>query len=192
MIKKTVSYKDYNNKPVTQDLYFHLKMDTITDNLGLSDRLEALGVMFEGEQRELKTEEKQEILNVVKLFINLSYGVKSADGSKFQQRQEHLDDFRDSAAYDAFLWALFQDPAGAMSFMNDVMPQDLIEQARQQQGPKVPQDRLPKATASSEPQVSDSQEVDLDVEDDDSIEVLEARLAAAKAAAVSAVRSDQA
>lgn len=163
MIKKTVSYQDYNNKPVSEDLWFHLKMDTITDNLHLGDRLEALQELFEGEQRELTTAEKQEILDVVKLFINLSYGVRVENGAKFRQRPELVDDFRDSAAYDAFLWALFQDPKGAMSFLTDVMPQDLVEKARQAEeanGPKRPQDRQQKQAAGSNvPTVSASKTV---------------------------------
>lgn len=160
MIKKTVSYKDYNNKPVTEDLWFHLKVDTLTDNLALSDRLEALQELFEGEKRELTTAEKQEILDVVKVFINLSYGVRVENGAKFRQRPELVDDFRDSAAYDAFLWALFQDPKGAMSFLTDVMPADLVEQAKKaeeaQGGVKRPQDFQRKQPANSQPTVSGS------------------------------------
>jgi len=180
MIKKTVNYKDFDSKPHSQDLYFHLKVDTITDNLHLGDRLEALQDMVSGAERELLTSEKQEILDVVKMFINLSYGKRvTVDGeAKFRQRPEILEDFRDSAAYDAFLWALFQDPEGAMSFLNDVMPPNLIEEARKAEaanGPKQPQDFQSKQVSA--PTVSESKSVvDVTPEDEETPEQKRERL----------------
>lgn len=165
MIKKTVQYKDYENKPHSQDLYFHLKVDTLTDNMHLTDRVAAMQELFEGDERELTTPEKQEILDVVKLFINLSYGKRvNVDGeAKFRQRPEILEDFRDSGAYDAFLWELFQNPESAMNFLNEVMPSQLVEAAQQAEVSyiKAPQDYQKKQTSPA-PVVSVGEEVVLD------------------------------
>lgn len=173
MIKKSISYTDYNSKSVAEDVYFHLSIDTITNNLGLADDLQSLQEMIigDGNERELTTPEKQQVLDMVKRFIELSYGVRSEDGSRFRpgtRYPELWDDFRDSAGYDAFLWALFQDPKSAMVFMNDVMPKEAIEQARAMQETeerKAPQDRLPKQEKVKEPAVSDSETVEGIVEE---------------------------
>lgn len=185
MIKKTVQYKDYNGDPHTDDLYFHLTVNQITDNLDLSDQLEAAQEMLAGEKRELVTAEKQQMLNLVKRFIRLSYGVRSEDGAKFRDGvrfPELWDDFVDSAAYDAFLWALFLHPEQAVSFMNDIMPAEAIAKAKEEIAKrKQPQDRRPKATAAvdvlaQEPKVSESEQIDLVVEDEETPEEKRARL----------------
>lgn len=152
MIKQTIQFKDFNDQPVTEDLHFHLSVDTITDNLDLVDEFESLQEMVSGEPRELVTSEKQRILDLVKRIIRLSFGKRSEDGKRFQAGVRYPEiwaDFQDSGALDEFLWQLFQQPEKAMTFMGDVMPKDMVERARAQaetDGPKQPQDRLSKQT----------------------------------------------
>jgi DNA-directed RNA polymerase subunit F len=130
MLKQTVSYIDYNNEPVTETLYFNISKAELADNLHLQKRFEELESMFRGERRNLTPDEVREILDLVKLFIQLSYGVRSEDGKQFRKRGV-FEDFQDSAAYDEFLFSLFSDPEKAVAFLLGVLPNDLREAAEE-------------------------------------------------------------
>lgn len=144
MIKKTVTYVTYTGESRTRDLYFHLTKAKLMDHLYLKDRFESATKMLQGEKRDLKDEETYELLQLIKLIINLSYGERSEDGEYFRQTEEIQRNFLDSPAYDAMLWQLFENPAQAVSFLGEVMPADLMEEAQKQMEPKAPQDRLQK------------------------------------------------
>lgn len=204
MIKKTITYTDYNDDSVTETFHFHLSKDKLLDNLDLQDEFDALEEMLAGEKRELKREETKRILALVKELIKLSYGVRSEDGKKFRQGDDLYRDFADSAAYDAILFSLFENPEKALEFMAGIMPKDLMEKAREQalaEGRRVtPQDHKQKQVTQKAPETTQE---NVEFSDDDilaedpveaaqasttvgetaeSIEELEARLAAAKAA----------
>ena len=181
MIKKTVTYRDFNDREVTEDLYFHAPTNVLLDNLDLEDEFEALGHRLTGDKRELTLKEKRDILGLVKRLISISYGKRSEDGTKFYQGPEVLREFQASAAYDAFLWAIFTNQQGALEFMTGIFPQDLAERAAQVQAanqPRQPQDRLPKQQASKEPTVSGNEQVEFsgDVAETESAEEKRKRL----------------
>ena len=209
MIKKTISYQDYNGKATTEELYFHAPKHVLFDHLDLKEKFERVSESLEGDgtEREMTRDEVNDVLQLVKKLIRISYGVRTDGGRKFRQSEEIWAEFESSAAYDAFLWAMFQNPNDAFAFMRGIMPDDLVEQAQAQahldaSGPKRPQDRQQKTVAAvaAVPTVSDNETVDFDedtqleevvdaeaaipaeVTGGESIEELEARLAAARAA----------
>ena len=88
MLKQVVTYTDFNDQPQTKELYFHISKARILDNLVLIEEFQNLANSLSGPERELSTEEKQNIIRLVKSFMKLSYGVRSADGQSFRQRDE--------------------------------------------------------------------------------------------------------
>lgn len=131
MIKQTITYTDFNDNEQTEDLYFHLSKTDLADNIDLRDELEALPKMLEGEPRELTIPETKRIIEMVKRFMRISYGVRSEDGTRFKKNDEIWEDFTWTAAYDAFLYSLFVNPEKATEFLMGILPADLRSQAEE-------------------------------------------------------------
>ena len=165
MIKKTITYTDFNDESVTEDFYFHIKKSTLLDNLDLKDTLQDLQdrLTQEGRTEENLTEEEVRLLlGVVKRLMELSYGERSEDGKRHRQSPEIWADFKDSAAYDAILFQLFQEKGQAMDFLAGVMPKELLEQAEKELAErKIPMDHQPKhVTEKSSVETVESPEED--------------------------------
>lgn len=131
MLKQTITYEDFDGNQCQETLYFNITKTELVNNLDLMEQFEALSTIFQGGSRDLEMEEIQQILNLVKRVINLSYGVKSEDGKRFMKKGL-LDEFLDSAVYDAFLFSLFENVDKASQFLLGVFPKELIEAAKTQ------------------------------------------------------------
>lgn len=132
MLKQTINYEDFDGNPSVDTLYFNLSKTELTENLELSKQFEYLNELFQGEERQLSVDEVQKVLNLVKEVMRLSYGVKSPDGKRFQKGGDIWAEFTETAAYDAFLYSLFEDPNKANNFLLGVFPKDLVEEAKMQ------------------------------------------------------------
>lgn len=132
MLKQTVHYKDFNDNDAVDNLYFNLTKAEVADNFDLADRFQGLKDMMDTEPRDLTRDEIRALLDLVKEVMRLSYGVKSDDGKRFSKKPEVWEAFIESAAYDAFLMSLFEQPEKANAFLIGVFPPDLIEQAKVQ------------------------------------------------------------
>lgn len=130
MLKQTVQYINFNDEPDSEVLYFNLTKIELSEEVGLQDRLESLKDKLVGEPRELTNDEKTEILDLVKTFVRISYGVKSADGKKHTKSDELWKEFTSTAVYAAFLWSLFSEGGGqkAVDFMLSILPADVANE----------------------------------------------------------------
>ena len=192
MIKQTVSFTDYNGDPQIEDIYFHATKAQLLDAMDIKPQLEALQRRLEGddgEVRELKDEETMEILQLIKRLVKMSYGVRSKDGKNFYKGDDLFREFESSAAYDAMLFALFENPEKAFAFMSGIMPKDLLEQAEAQKtldGPParpVPQDRLQKQVQEKTPETkTETVEFTEDVTEESKADRLRRELAELEAA----------
>lgn len=130
MLKQSVSYVDFDDNECVETLYFNLTKTELTDNLDMKDELEKIQQDFTGEpKRNLEDHEIRRILDLVKTFMRLSYGIRSEDGKRFIKTPEIWTEFTQTAAYDAFLFSLFENPANALAFMTGILPKDLRARA---------------------------------------------------------------
>lgn len=130
MLKQTVSYEDFDENKVTETLYFNLTKTELADHLDLEDELKEIQQDFTGRgDRSLEKHEIRRVLELVKTFMRLSYGVRSDDGKRFMKSPERWQEFTETGAYDAFLFSLFQDPEKAFAFMIGILPKDAREAA---------------------------------------------------------------
>jgi hypothetical protein len=129
MLKQTVTYKDFNDQEQTEVLYFNISKPEMVDFLPMLPRLVAMQQIIEGPDRELTNTEIKEMLDIIRTFIAASYGVRSEDGKYFRKSPELFADFKDSGAYDAFLFSLFEDVQKGNKFLQEIMPKDLAEEA---------------------------------------------------------------
>lgn len=126
MLKQTVNYTDFDDNECSEVLYFNLTKTELTENMNLKDELEKIQEDFTGDKaRQLEEHEIRRILDLVKTFMRLSYGIRSADGKRFVKTPDIWEEFTQTAAYDAFLFGLFETPSKALEFMTGILPKDL-------------------------------------------------------------------
>lgn len=129
MLKQTVNYTDFDDMPCEETLYFNISRSEITSSREFREELEnviktfdGVSKAFEGEKRDLTPDEILTMMDVIKVFIKLSYGHRSADGKKFSKSPEIWKDFMDTAAYDEFLMSIFQNPEKMYAFIFGIVP----------------------------------------------------------------------
>lgn len=127
MIKKTITFKDFNDNERTEDFYFNLtEAELIEMNLSVSGGLDQLV------ERITSAQDGKEIIKVFKEIILASYGVKSLDGRKFEKSDNIRKDFESTNAYSQIFTELATDDAKAAAFIKGVVSNDLrkkIEEA---------------------------------------------------------------
>lgn len=159
MYKKTVTYEElFSGRTVTRDFYFHTTQIRMARNLDIKDDLEAFEAKIAGEERDLTTAEKLEMLSLIERLVKITYGVRG-EGEKFIQSDEVYEELVDTPAYDAIILSIFETDASAMEFMTQVMPKSVRDEiaktmpkedqekagvAIPPQRPRVPLDRLQK------------------------------------------------
>lgn len=130
MLKKTITYEDYDGNTRTEDLYFFISKSELTEMElstpgGLTKKLESI----------TKSQNGSEIMKVFKDIILKAYGEKADDGRGFIKKRNGVllaEEFEQTAAYDALFTELLLDPDKAAAFINGIMPKDLIEAANKQ------------------------------------------------------------
>jgi hypothetical protein len=131
MLKQTITYQNFDNEEVEETLYFNIsKSVTIEKAEEVIARWTEVQNMLEGQQRDLEISEVKKLVNIVKYMMELSYGVRSDDGRYFEQSPELWAQFTQSAAFDHFLFSLFQDVTKCTTFVVGVFPKELQEEAR--------------------------------------------------------------
>ena len=128
MLKKTITFKDYNGVERTEDFYFNLTKAELTEM-----QYSAKGGLEEVISRIVKTQDTPQIIALFKDIIGRAYGQKSIDGRKFIKSQEILDDFTQTEAYSILFMELATDAEKAVDFVNGIMPADIAEEASKKQ-----------------------------------------------------------
>ena len=123
MIKKTITYSDFNGNERTEDFYFNLTKAEIT-KMELSTK----GGLAEMIQRIVAAQDTPAIIEVFEDLIKRSYGVKTADGRGFVKKASDLEEFISTEAYSQLFMELATDADAAAKFVNGVVPADMAKQ----------------------------------------------------------------
>jgi hypothetical protein len=118
MLKKTVTFEDYNGVSRTEDFFFNL---TNAELAQLSMSKNGLDAYIE---RISKTRDQAELSNLFKKVLDMSYGIKSDDGRRFMKSPEILADFQQTEAYSIIYMELAQDADAALKFFQGIIPAD--------------------------------------------------------------------
>ena len=123
MLKKTITYQNFDGKQVTETLYFNLTKAELVEwemltNEGLTDYF----IRISG------SNDKPTLIRAFKELLLKTYGEKSDDGRHFMKSDEIRAKFENSAAYDSFFMEFFTDESAAVAFIRGVMPEDLINE----------------------------------------------------------------
>ena len=128
MFKYTAKYTDWNGVEKERDLYFNLTKSELTI-LELSFPGGMYGIL----QNIVRAKDNVEIVKMLDLLIEKSFGIKSPDGETFSKGPEIYRAFKENAAYDVFFdWLTEDDGKNSITFVNSVIPQGVLEQAEKQ------------------------------------------------------------
>ena len=135
MLKKTISYTDFDGKEATTDVYFNLtKTECVDLNLEFEDEGGLIGkikkLVNDTQDGEIP---RKPAIDFVKLLIDRSYGVRPKDNpSLFLKEDEDgkplYKKFKQTAAYDAYLFGLLSGEESLDEFAKSVLPQITDEQ----------------------------------------------------------------
>lgn len=127
MLKKTITYEDYNGITRKEDFLFNLtktelmKWDLKTPG-GLAAKLERITQKFD----------VPELTSFIEALIDNSYGIKSDDGVRFIKDEKLSTMFRQTEAYDQLFVELLSDEKKTAAFINGILPKELMEEVAKQ------------------------------------------------------------
>lgn len=119
MLKKTITYTDWNGEDRTEDFYFNLTRVEIVEleydveaGTNLTDLLDTL----------IKSKDYGKIMSTIKKIILTAYGEKSSDGKRFMKNDDIRRSFEENPAFDELYMSLITDSKKAAEFISGIMP----------------------------------------------------------------------
>lgn len=120
MLKKTITYKDYNDVERTEDFYFNLnEAEMIEMELGKE------GGLSEFLKKIVATKDQPELIKMFKDLVLKAYGEKSADGKRFVKSDEIAIAFSQTGAYPKLFMELATNAELAADFVKAIVPNDI-------------------------------------------------------------------
>lgn len=135
MLKKTVTYTDFDGNSRTEDLYFNMtRNELLSFSFGMPD----IGIDANTDPNKIDVKEAGKklvekmgssgIVDFIKDLVFKAYGVKSEDGRRFIKSEALSTEFTQTLAYDEFIMELFEDDKKASEFINAVIPAEMKKQ----------------------------------------------------------------
>lgn len=125
MLKKVITYEDYNGVERTEECYFNMtKAELIEMHQNTGTGLDGL-IMKEIIQEKNSTK----LVKFLKELLVMSYGKKSDDGRLFMKNDEIRAEFMASPMYDILYSEIFTNEQAAADFIDGILPKSLKEAA---------------------------------------------------------------
>lgn len=118
MLKKVMTYTDYNGVERTEEFLFNLskaelmEMEMTTAG-GLSTMIQGI----------VDSKDIPAIINIFKKLLLKAYGKKSPDGRRFIKSEEISQEFAQTEAYSEMFMELATDADAAAAFINGIIPE---------------------------------------------------------------------
>lgn len=120
MLKKTITYNDYNNVERTEDFYFNLTKAEVMEM-----EMSTSGGLTEMIQRIVSEQDAPAIIKIFKELVLKAYGKKSLDGKRFIKNDELREEFAQTEAYSILFMELATEADKAAEFVNGIVPSDM-------------------------------------------------------------------
>jgi hypothetical protein len=124
LLKKTITYEDFNGETTSEELFFHLSKAELVE-LEMSHE----GGLSASLQKIVDSQDGKAIIAEFKSIILNSYGKRSEDGRRFIKNQTMRDEFESSEAYSTLFMELVTNTDAAIEFINGVIPKGMVEEA---------------------------------------------------------------
>ena len=118
MLKKTMTYTDYDGNERSEDFYFNLTKAELTEMEMSHD-----GGLVKLIEKIVAEQDVKRIIEIFKDLILNAYGEKSADGRRFIKNAEIKESFAQTEAYSDLFMELASDADSAAEFVNGIIPQ---------------------------------------------------------------------
>ena len=121
MLKRPITYVDYNGDQVTDVFYFNISKPELIEmevehEKGLKAFIEKI----------IETKDHKRLMALFKELILLTYGIKSEDGKRFIKNEQLKIDFSQTEAYNVLFMELALDAEAAATFLKGIMPKDMV------------------------------------------------------------------
>lgn len=124
MLKKTITYVDYDGNERTEDFYFNLsKAEIMEMELGTS------GGMVQMLNKIVAAKDSPAIVEAMKTMILKAYGEKSPDGKRFVKSEELSNAFSQTEAYSQLFMELATNADAGSEFFTGIIPKDVAKNA---------------------------------------------------------------
>lgn len=147
MLKRNITYTNFNDKEVTGIFYFHIsKAEWAKKEYGTK------GGYAEMMKRIIKTEDFGQLITQFQEIILDAYGIKAEDGEYFEKSDELRLKFSQTPAFDVLFTELATDENAAAVFLQGVFPKDIgleLEKLNAQQNSDILQ-KIETSTKESE------------------------------------------
>ena len=124
MLKKQITYTDYNGITRTETFHFNLnkaelvKMDLLTEG-GMEERINKM----------IESKDHKEIVELLDSIIMKAYGEKSSDGKRLNKSDEISTAFAQTEAYSELFIELMSDADATAKFIAAIVPQEVPTEA---------------------------------------------------------------
>ena len=120
MLKKIITYTDYNGVERTEPFYFNLsKAELMEMELGVT------GGMTEMLNKIINAKDGPSLMKTFKEMIMKAYGVKSDDGKRLIKSEELSIAFTQTEAYSVLFMELITDDKAAADFVSGIIPNEI-------------------------------------------------------------------
>lgn len=117
MLKKKITYTDYNDEERSEDFYFNLsKAEMMEMEMTTPGGYEAY-IKKIVDAKDLKT-----LVAIFQELILKAYGEKSPDGKRFMKNDELRTAFKETEAYSNLFIELSTNTDAAVAFVNGILP----------------------------------------------------------------------
>lgn len=151
MLRIPITFENFDGQTVTEDHFFNITKSDFTElelrhhhEGGWTKKLEAVTNSNNGRL----------IMDTFKDILEMSYGIRSADGKRFIRGPEIFKEFTQTPAYDVLFMRIVTEPDFAATFIRGIVPQSLQNEAAQStpapQTPAAPSAPTPDRTFEEE------------------------------------------
>jgi hypothetical protein len=125
MLKRTITFKDFDENEVTEVHYFNISNSELIElNVGYEGGAEGFFM------RLVESGDGKNIIEEFKKLILFAYGKRSEDGRRFIKNDEIRTEFSQTLAFDALFMDLATNLDSAAQFVNGVIPKDLAAKVK--------------------------------------------------------------
>lgn len=117
MLKKEITYEDFDGTQRTETHYFNI---TRTELIDLQTSY--VGGLDEYLSKIVAEKDTVKIMEMFSKIVDVAYGIKSPDGRRFMKTEEATKEFKSTLAYDQFMWEIMSDEIKASEFINGIVP----------------------------------------------------------------------
>lgn len=149
MLKKLITYTDYNGVERKENHYFNLNKTEL-----LEMETEVAGGMRQLIENMMEKQDIPKIMKSFKTILLKAYGEKSPDGRRFIKSEELSTAFSQTEAYNVLFMELLSDAGKAAAFINGLMPDEM-------RGEVPPEGVLTPITKKEEPVVEEDADAHL-------------------------------